>query len=257
MIDLTVSNDVAELTLNIPEKLNALDDGALAELGAALGEAREASPRALLLRGEGRAFCAGRDISAVDPADDDALAFLEVSFGPVMRALAEFPAPTFAAAHGACLGIGLGLLIASDVVYVGEGAKLGSPFANLGALLDSGGHALFFERLGAHRALDLIYTGELMSGAEAVAAGLFSRAVPDAELLEFARARAAAAARGATQAFLASKALIGRLRNERLGLWESIAVENAEQERLRATTADYQEGFTSFQQKRKPGFTGR
>ncbi|MBX3093960.1 MAG: enoyl-CoA hydratase/isomerase family protein [Cryobacterium sp.] len=256
MIELTVSNNVAEVVLNVPDKLNALDDAALAELGSALAEAAAASPRALLLRGEGRAFCAGRDISAVDPAKDDALAFLQHSFGPVMRSLADFPAPTFAAAHGACLGIGLGLLIATDVVYVAEGAKLGSPFANLGALLDSGGHALFFERLGAHRALDLIYTGELMSGAEAVAAGLFSRAVQDAELLDFTRSKAAAAASGATQAFLASKSLIARLRDERLGLWDSIAVENAEQERLRATSADYQDGFLAFQQKREPGFTG-
>jgi enoyl-CoA hydratase/carnithine racemase len=255
MIDLTVADDVAEVALNIPDKLNALDGAALAELGGVLQEAAAASPRALLLRGEGRAFCAGRDISAVDPATDDALAFLRDSFGPVMRSLADFPAPTFAAAHGACLGIGLGLLIATDVVYVAEGAKLGSPFANLGAALDSGGHALFFERLGAHRALDLIYTGELMSGADAVAAGLFSRAIPDAELLDFTRGKAAAAASGATQAFLASKRLIGRLRDDRVGLWESIAEENVAQENLRLTT-DYREGFAAFQQKRKAEFTG-
>jgi enoyl-CoA hydratase/carnithine racemase len=255
MIDLTIADDVAELALDIPDKLNALDDAALAELGAALQDAAAASPRALLLRGEGRAFCAGRDISHVQPETDDALAFLQDSFGPVMRALADFPAPTFAAAHGACLGIGLGLLVATDVVYVAEGAKLGSPFANLGATLDSGGHALFFERLGAHRALDLIYTGELMTGAEAVAAGLFSRAIPDAELLGFARAKAAAAASGATQAFLASKALIARLRDDRVGLWASIAEENVAQERLR-TTADYREGFAAFQQKRTAEFTG-
>jgi enoyl-CoA hydratase/carnithine racemase len=255
MIDLTIADDVAELALDIPDKLNALDDAALAELGAALQDAAAASPRALLLRGEGRAFCAGRDISHVQPETDDALAFLQDSFGPVMRALADFPAPTFAAAHGACLGIGLGLLVATDVVYVAEGAKLGSPFANLGATLDSGGHALFFERLGAHRALDLIYTGELMTGAEAVAAGLFSRAIPDAELLEFTRAKAAAAASGATQAFLASKALIARLRDDRVGLWASVAEENAAQERLR-TTADYREGFAAFQQKRTAEFTG-
>jgi enoyl-CoA hydratase/carnithine racemase len=255
MIDLTIADDVAELALDIPDKLNALDDAALGELGAALQDAAAASPRALLLRGEGRAFCAGRDISHVQPETDDALAFLQDSFGPVMRALADFPAPTFAAAHGACLGIGLGLLVATDVVYVAEGAKLGSPFANLGATLDSGGHALFFERLGAHRALDLIYTGELMTGAEAVAAGLFSRAIPDAELLEFTRAKAAAAASGATQAFLASKALIARLRDDRVGLWASVAEENAAQERLR-TTADYREGFAAFQQKRQAEFTG-
>ncbi len=255
MIDLTISDNVAELTLNIPEKLNALDDSALAELGKALQEAQAAAPRALLLRGEGRAFCAGRDISHVHPETDDALAFLRDSFGPVMRVMADFPAPTFAAAQGACLGIGLGLLIATDVVYVAEGAKLGSPFANLGATLDSGGHALFFERLGAHRALDLIYTAELMTGAEAVAAGLFSRAIPDAELLDFTRAKAATAAQGATQAFLASKNLIAQLRDDRVGLWSSLAEENAAQERLR-TTADYREGFAAFQQKRRAGFTG-
>lgn len=255
MIDLQVTNNVAELTLNIPEKLNALNGAALAELGARVQDAAAASPRALLLRGEGRAFCAGRDISAVDPATDDALAFLRDSFGPVMRALANFPAPTFAAAHGACLGIGLGLLIATDVVYVAEGAKLGSPFANLGATLDSGGHALFFERLGAHRALDLIYTAELMTGAEAVAAGLFSRAIPDAELLDFARGKAAMAASGATQAFLASKKLIAQLRDDRVGLWESVAAENLAQEHLRLT-ADYREGFAAFQQKRRADFNG-
>lgn len=255
MIELDLSDNVAEVVLDIPDRLNALDDAALAELGEALQDAAAASPRALLLRGEGRAFCAGRDISHVQPETDDALAFLQDSFGPVMRALADFPAPTFAAAHGACLGIGLGLLIATDVVYVAEGAKVGSPFANLGAALDSGGHALFFERLGAHRALDLIYTGELMTGAEAVAAGLFSRAIPDADLLDFARAKAAAAASGATQAFLASKALIARLRDDRLGLWSSVAEENVVQERLR-TTADYREGFAAFQQKRKAEFTG-
>lgn len=255
MIDLSIAGGVAAITLDIPEKLNALDDAALDELGARLQEAATAGVRALLIRGEGRAFCAGRDISAVDPETDDALAFLKDSFGPVMRALADFPAPTFAAAHGACLGIGLGLLIATDVVYVAESAKFGSPFANLGATLDSGGHALFFERLGAHRALDLIYTGELMSGADAVAAGLFSRAIPDAELLDFARGKVAAAASGATQAFLASKKLIARLRDERIGLWESVAEENVAQEQLR-TTADYREGFAAFQQKRKAGFTG-
>lgn len=255
MIDLSIAGGVAAVTLDIPEKLNALDEAALAELGARLHEASMANVRALLIRGEGRAFCAGRDISAVNPATDDALAFLKDSFGPVMRILADFPAPTFAAAHGACLGIGLGLLIATDVVYVAEGAKFGSPFANLGATLDSGGHALFFERLGAHRALDLIYTGELMSGADAVAAGLFSRAIPDAELLDFARAKATAAASGATQAFLASKSLIAKLRDDRIGLWESVSGENQEQERLR-TTADYREGFAAFQRKRRATFTG-
>lgn len=256
MIDLTIEGGVAEVTLNAPAKLNALGPEDLDALGAAYSEAEAAGVRALVLRGEGRAFCAGRDIAGVDPREDDVLGYLEGRVEPVMRRIAEFPAPTFAAAHGACLGVGLGLLIASDVVYVAESAKIGSPFVNLGATLDSGGHALFFERLGAHRTLDLIYTGRLMTGAEAVALGLFSQALPDDDVLAAARAAAAKAADGPTQAFVASKRLIAALRDERVGFWRSMTDENRAQAAL-CDTDDYREGFAAFQQKRRPAFTGR
>jgi enoyl-CoA hydratase/carnithine racemase len=212
--------------------------------------------RALVLRGEGRAFCAGRDISAVDPRTDDVLGYLGRLVTPLLRRMSAFPAPTYAVAHGACLGVGLGLLIATDVVYVADTAKIGSPFANLGATLDSGGHALFVERLGAHRTLDLIYSGRLMSGAEAVASGMFSQVFPADEVTDATVQAATRAATGATQAFLASKELVRQLRDERLGLWDSVAAENAAQAALCAT-ADYREGFEAFQQKRKPTFTGR
>jgi enoyl-CoA hydratase/carnithine racemase len=256
MIDLTIEGGVAEVTLNAPAKLNALGPEDLDALGAAYAEAEAAGVRALVLRGEGRAFCAGRDIAGVDPREDDVLGYLEGRVEPVMRRIAEFPAPTFAVAHGACLGVGLGLLIASDVVYVAESAKIGSPFVNLGATLDSGGHALFFERLGAHRTLDLIYTGRLMTGAEAVALGLFSQALPDDDVLAAARAAAAKAADGPTQAFVASKRLIAALRDERVGFWRSMTDENRAQAAL-CDTDDYREGFAAFQQKRRPAFTGR
>jgi enoyl-CoA hydratase/carnithine racemase len=170
--------------------------------------------------------------------------------------MAAFPAPTFAAAHGACLGVGLGLLIATDVVYAADTAKVGSPFAMLGATLDSGGHALFVERLGAHKTLDLIYTGRLMTGAEAVQSGLFSRVFPADHVLAATTDAASRAASGPTAAFLASKQLIARIRDERLALWDSIAIENAAQAAL-AETDDYREGFTAFQQKRPPVFRGR
>ena len=256
MIELAIDDGVAEITLNAPDKLNALDEAALADLAAAYGQAGEAKVRALVLRGEGRAFCAGRDISGVDPASDDARGLLADTVEPLLKAIAAFGAPTFASAHGACLGIGLGLLIATDVVYVAESARFGSPFAKLGAALDSGGHALFFERLGAHRALDLIYTGDLMTGSEAVSAGLFSRVLPDADVLDFTRTKAAAAARGATASFLASKRMIAELRESRVGLWDAVAAENRAQGELSATE-DYREGFAAFQQKRTPAFRGR
>jgi 2-(1,2-epoxy-1,2-dihydrophenyl)acetyl-CoA isomerase len=252
MISYSLDGALAEITLDAPEKLNALSLEAIGEVDAAYAEAAASGARALVLRGEGRAFCAGRDIAGVDPATDDVLGYLG-AVEALMRRIAAFPAPTFAAVHGACLGVGLGLAIATDVVYVAETAKVGSPFANLGAMLDSGGHALLYERLGAHRALDLIYTGELLSGEDAVAAGLFSRAVPAGELLEFTRDRAARAAAGPTQAFLASKRLIDRLRDE--ALWRVVAEENRAQAELR-DTADYREGFAAFQAKRKPDFTG-
>ncbi|UBH07303.1 enoyl-CoA hydratase [Leucobacter sp. Psy1] len=256
MIDLTIADDVAEITLNAPQKLNALDAAAVDELSSAYARAADAGVRALVLRGEGRAFCAGRDISGVDPREDDVLGYLEGRIQPLMERMTAFPAPTFAVAHGACLGVGLGLLIASDVVYVAESAKIGSPFANLGATLDSGGHALFVERLGAHRTLDLIYTGRLMSGSEAVDSGLFSRVLPDDDALEVTRSAAAQAARGATRAFLASRELVRDLRDRRIGLWESMADENRAQAAL-CDTDDYREGFAAFQEKRKPVFHGR
>ncbi len=252
MIDLTIADDVAEIALNAPEKLNALSLEALGELDAAYAAAEASGVRALVLRGEGRAFCAGRDIAGVDPETDDVPGYLDTVEG-VMRRMAGFPAPTFAAVQGACLGVGLGLAIATDVVYVAKDAKVGSPFVNLGAMLDSGGHALLYERVGAHRALDLIYTGELMTGAEAVSSGLFSRAVPREELLEFTRERAQRAAAGPTQALLASKRLIDRLRDD--GLWRVVAEESRGQAELQGS-ADYREGFTAFQAKRKPTFTG-
>jgi 2-(1,2-epoxy-1,2-dihydrophenyl)acetyl-CoA isomerase len=256
MPKLTIDDGVAVVTLDRPDKLNALDESALDELGAAYDEAAAAGVRALMLRGEGRAFCAGRDIAGVDPRDDDVLGFLGGRVEPLLKKMSAFPAPTFAAAHGACLGVGLGLLIATDVVYVADTAKIGSPFANLGATLDSGGHALFVERLGAHRTLDLIYSARLMSGEEAVQAGLFSRVFPAAEVEEATLGAARTAASGATLAFLASKKLVAALRDERLGLWQSMSDENRAQADL-CDTDDYREGFAAFQQKRPPVFTGR
>lgn len=259
MIDLNITDGVAEIALNAPQKMNALDEAALEELGEAYATAAAAvetgEVRALLLRGEGRGFCAGRDIAGVVPADDDVLGYLGDKVQPLLARMSAFPAPTFAAVHGACLGVGLGLAIATDVVYVADNAKIGSPFANLGATLDSGGHWLFTERLGTHRTLDLIYTAELISGADAVASGLFSRSMPPEQLLDSTRGIVAKVATGATGAFRASKELVSQIRDARLGLWDSMANENQAQADLCATE-DYIEGFAAFQEKRKPAFKG-
>lgn len=256
MIDLHIENDTAEIVLNNPQARNALAEADLKDLSAAYTEAEVRGVRSLILRGEGKGFCAGRNIRGVVPAEDDATDYLANKVTPVLKQMSNFPAPTFAAVQGACLGVGLGLVIATDIVYVAEDARFGSPFANLGATLDSGGHALFFERLGAHRAMDLIVTGDLISGAEAVQAGLFSRAIPADQLLEVTREAAHKAATGATRAFLTSRALIQDLRDQRVGLWESVEKENIAQGEL-CSSADYAEGFAAFNEKRTPVFAGR
>ena len=255
MIDLHIEDDVAEVVLNNPRAMNSLTEADLQEISDAYAEAADRGVRALLLRGEGRGFSAGRNIKGLDPAEDDATDYLANKVTPVLRQMSEFPAPTFAAVHGVCLGVGLGLAIATDIVYVAEDAKFGSPFANLGATLDSGGHSLFVERLGAHRAMDLIVTGDLISGSEAVQAGLFSRALPAEELLEFTREKARRAALGATRAFLTSRALVHDVRDRGHGLWESVANENVAQGEL-CSSADYAEGFAAFNEKRTPVFQG-
>ncbi|WP_040167596.1 enoyl-CoA hydratase/isomerase family protein [Microbacterium gorillae] len=256
MIDLSIDGGVAEIVLNRPERLNTLNEQALRDLATAYGEAEAAGVRALVLRGEGRAFCAGRDIAGVDPATDDVDGYLSGLLTPLLERMAAFPAPTFAAAQGAALGVGLGLLIATDVVYLGESAKIGSPFGALGAILDSGGHDLFRDRLGSHLTLDLIYTGRMLSGAEAVSAGLFSRVLPDDELLPTTRDIAAGVSTGPTAAFVRSKRMLAKARDQAWE-WRRWLDEEARAQAQLRDTADYREGFRAFQAKERPTFTGR
>jgi enoyl-CoA hydratase/carnithine racemase len=247
---------VVEIVLNRPDKMNALNNEMMSELSDAFDAAEKAQVRALLIRGEGSAFCAGRDLADADPGNEDAEAILQTIFNPVIHRLADFPAPTFAAVHGACLGVGLGLALASDVVYVSEDAKIGSPFARIGAVLDSGGHKFFVQRIGPHRALELIYTSRLLSGAEAAAWGLVNQCIPKGELVEKVRQLAAAVAKGPTAAFMESKRIIRMIDEEAAGLSEVLNYE-ARAQGAAGRPEDYQEGIGAFQQKRQAKFQGR
>jgi enoyl-CoA hydratase/carnithine racemase len=255
-VDLSIQDSLAEVVLNRPDKLNALNEAMTHELAAALDRAEAAHVRALLLRGEGNAFSAGRDLADADPGKEDAEAILERIFNPVIRRIATFPAPTFVAVQGACLGVGLGLALACDVVYVADDARIGSPFARIGAVLDSGGHAFLVERLGSHRALELIYTGRLMSGADAANVGLVNQSLPRDKLLEHARTVATQVAKGPTVAFLESKRIVRRIDEEGLGLIEVLRLE-AQAQGAAGRTEDYKEGITAFLQKRTPAFKGK
>ena len=253
-VRLSISDDVAEVILNRPDKLNAVNPKMVGDLHGALDEAEAAGVRALLLRGEGRGFCAGRDLADAEPGVEDAEAILAET-NPLFSRISEFPVPTFAAIHGPALGIGLGLALACDVVCVANDAKIGSPFARIGAVLDSGGHYHFAQRVGPHRALELIYTGRLLSGIEAANWGLVNAAVSGDQLIDTVRSMAAAVASGPSAAFLLSKQLVHRIQRDGLSFDDVLAAEATLQGEA-SRTQDYAEGIGAFQEKRAPRFTG-
>ncbi len=250
------NGDVAELVLNRPERRNALDRPAVAAFAGALDELEKSPPRALLLRGEGKGFCAGRDLSDAEPLTEDAEAILRDGINPLVARLAVLPCATVAAVQGAALGTGLGLALACDLLLVGESAKIGSPFAAIGAVLDSGSHLFLCSRIGPTRTLELVYTGRFLSGAEAVEWGIANRVMPDDELLDTARGLVSTIAAGPSAAFLHSKRIIRRITDGETSLADVLAAEAAAQGAA-ARTHDYGEGITAFQEKRKPTFTGR
>jgi 2-(1,2-epoxy-1,2-dihydrophenyl)acetyl-CoA isomerase len=253
---LTIDGGVAEVVLNRPDKMNAMNLAMVHDLVEALEQAQAAGARAMLLRGEGRAFCSGRDLADADPLHEDGQAILRDIFNPLLERVADLPIPSIAAVQGACLGTGLGVALACDIVYAADDARIGSPFARIGAVLDSGAHAAFVSRVGQHRALELIYTGRLLSGREAAEWGLVNRSVAGADLARRSRELATSIARGPTAAFLESKRIVRSLVDEQMSFKELLAAEAAAQGRA-SRTHDYQDGISAFQEKRKPSFTGR
>ena len=255
-VRLTIEDGVAELVLDRPDKLNAMSAVMVRELIESLDAAETGGARAVLVRGEGRAFCSGRDLAGADPAHEDGEAILRDEFNPLMARMAGLAVPTIAAVRGACLGTGLGLALACDIVYAADDARIGSPFARIGAVLDSGAHGALVSRIGPHRTLELIYTGRLLSGREAAEWGLVNRSVAGADLVRRTREMAGAIAHGPTSAFLESKRIVRMIQDESPTFADLLAAEAAAQGRA-SRTHDYQDGITAFQEKRKPAFTGR
>jgi 2-(1,2-epoxy-1,2-dihydrophenyl)acetyl-CoA isomerase len=242
----------AVITLDRPERRNALDLDALKEMGEVLAEVADA--RAVVLAATGKTFSAGRDLKD-DRIAGDPEKLLAEHFNPLIATLYALPCPTFAAVQGAALGTGFGLAFACDIVIAAEDAQVGSPFAKLGGLPDCGFHFLAAQRIGMRRTLELIYTGRLLNGREAEEIGLVNRCVPASELLAVTMEMAESAAQGPTAAFALSKSLLRAAEDNAMSLAESLAAE-AKDQAAALRTADAQEGLTAFLERRAPVFRG-
>lgn len=201
---------VVVLRLNRPP-LNTLSKALLHDLRElAVGLARDADVKAVVVTGSERAFAAGADISEF--GDQAAAAEIEGAFRNALRALAEVPRPVIAAVHGVALGGGLELALACDLRVAGDTARLGQPEIQLGIIPGGGATQRLPRLIGPARAKEIIWSGRQVPADEALAIGLVDRVVPAAEVLDAALAWAGELAHGAVVAMgLAKRAIDGGL----------------------------------------------
>ncbi|MBX3140795.1 MAG: enoyl-CoA hydratase/isomerase family protein [Trueperaceae bacterium] len=247
-----VDGEVAIVTIDRQEALNALDQDVLFELGLVFElAAADSAVRALVLTGAGRAFVAGADIAALRELGD-AFAGRETSLGgqEVANTLASLPFPTVAAINGFALGGGLELALAADLRVAATSARLGLPEVGLGLIPGFGGTQRLPRLIGVGRALDLILTGRHVQAEEALQLGLVNRVADDA--LATAVALARQAARNAPIALGLAKEAV--FRGLDVTLQQGLEVE-ADLFGMVATTTDMREGTSAFLEKRAPEWT--
>src|SRR4029453_14623102 len=183
-IELSVADRVATITVNRPEKLNALNAPTIGELGAAIGEVRQREDGGgVILTGAGRAFIAGADISELAAQTSLQAKQRAVRGQHVFRRFETSPKPVIAAVNGFALGGGCELAMACHVRVASEAAKFGQPEVKLGICPGYGGTQRLPRLVGMGRALQLLLTGEMVDAQEAFRIGLVNRVVPAAELL--------------------------------------------------------------------------
>ena len=252
---LAVHDGIATITLNRPDKLNALNDALIEELDAAIDEvAGRPDVRGVILTGAGRAFVAGADIAQLaqqGPFDGKARALRGQA---VFRKLERLPIPVIAAVNGFALGGGCELAMACHIRIAADGAKFAQPEVKLGIGPGYGGSQRLPRLVGRGRALQLLLTGETIDAAEAFRIGLVNKVVPAAELLAQTEAMMKQMlANGPLAIALCIEAVD---RGLDMPLDEGLMLE-ANHFGLLASTTDMAEGMRAFLEKRAARFTGR
>jgi 2-(1,2-epoxy-1,2-dihydrophenyl)acetyl-CoA isomerase len=249
---------VATVTLNRPDRRNSLTAEAKRALRDALTEvATEASVRAVVLTGAGGHFCVGQDLA--EHADtlrrdaEHAFDTVAAEYTPVIAALTGMPKPVIAAVEGSCVGAGLAMALACDLLVLSEGARLATAFGGIGLTFDSGLSYTLPRAVGESRARRLVLLGETFSAADAVDWGVAATVTPVGEALATATACAAGLAAGPTAAYAETKRLLAETWDR--GLAETLAAEGRAQARL-GRTDDHAGAVRAFLAKQQPTFSG-
>jgi len=256
----TEADGVALITLNRPAALNALTTELIAEMIDAVDRVRdEGTARALLLTGDGRAFCSGADLAsggatgAGGRGPVDAGFRLETHFNPLLERLFALPVPFVTAVNGPAAGAGCSFALAGDIVIASESAYFLQAFVNIGLVPDVGSTWLLPRLAGKARAQAMMMLGEKVPAATALDWGMIWQVVHDADLVTTATTLATRLAAGPTRTY----ALIRQGIRDSLdaSLTEALAIERRNQ-RSAGRSPDFAEGVRAFLQKRKAAFRG-
>jgi len=246
---------VATLTLDRPDKLNAMADPMWDALYAHLGTiAQDESVRAVILTGAGRAFCSGGDVGGMARSDIVSGRARSQRRHRAISALHHMEKPVIATVRGAVYGIGNALALACDLVIASETARFAMVFKKVGLVPDGG--AIFFltRQLGIARAKELVYTARPVAASEALEIGLVTRIVRDEALETEARAAALELAQSATYALALAKKMFHAMAVPTLEMLLEMETLASGLTRL---THDHKEGVAAFKEKRPPRFLGR
>ena len=254
-----ISDGVATLTLNRPDRLNALSNQIMEGLLEALPRlGRDPAVGAIVLTGAGRAFCAGGDVKRmaeepIERSTEEAVIHLRGRM-EVSRFLHEVPKPTIAMVNGPAAGAGMALALACDLRIAGQSARFVTAFANIGFSGDFGGSYFLSKLVGTGKARELYYSAEPIDATQALTLGLVNRMVPDADLAETTMEFARKLARGPRIALGLMKQNFNAAENSTLA--ELLDLEARRQVET-GRTDDHKEAARAFVEKRAPVFTGR
>lgn len=250
------ADHIATITINRPDKLNALNDATMTELGRVVEQVRDdPAVRGVVITGAGRAFIAGADISELRAKSADEAYALARRGQEVFRRIETSPKPVVAAVNGFALGGGCELAMACHVRIASATAKFGQPEVKLGTIPGYGGSLRLARLVGVGRALELLLTGDMIDATEAHRIGLVNAVVPTGDAaVEAARAMLGRMLVNGPLALSQSIDVV--LRGADVGIDEGLALEAGAFAAL-AGSEDMREGTAAFLEKRAPAFRGR